>query len=311
MMEEKKRRISAVLTDGRKKEPRRLWAITQEQNKAVFFLYDPTTRLREAYSHSTIVDFTSSFIEVENMLYISGGDYVAHRGSRLLHTFDLKADTAEAVVKRKADMLFSKFCHSTANLLNSWLYSIGGKVREGYLNCCEKYSIRDDRWERLPDLLVPRSTFGLMLQNLRFFYVVGGWTTQDKATAIERLDVLDESLGWIVMPILENSQFRSMAGAATFQNCESGILICGGNERGQDQSVYQYFPLDRTIILKHEDQLTPEGFFVMKSLIFDHCAYTIEYQGGNLLRYDLWRGRWTRIKCSSPLEPTFPQLRTK
>ena len=69
-----------------------------------------------------------------------------------------------------------------------------GSLNDEYYNKCELYSLDEDRWSELPDLLTGRYQHSMTAMNQRFLYVYGGeefYTGDGQTNSIERLDLLN------------------------------------------------------------------------------------------------------------------------
>lgn len=51
----------------------------------------------------------------------------------------------------KASLIQSRYTHVLAHL-GSYVYAIGGRSINGVLDCCERYSITLNRWEKIAKL---------------------------------------------------------------------------------------------------------------------------------------------------------------
>ena len=98
--------------------------------------------------------------------------------------------------------------------LNSTLLAVGG-LNEVFLNTCELYSVRSNKWGELPPLHTPRKMPGsILLKSMKAFCFLGNASGSKLSftSSIERLQIGCES-SWSVLPITKktNNSFNLVA----------------------------------------------------------------------------------------------------
>jgi len=81
------------------------------------------------------------------------------------------------------------------------IYSIGG-YRQGFLSDCQKYSIKLDKWEKLPNLNQEKNNLASPVLNENHIYAIGGNDYYNKPVCfVERLGInKDKKWKLIEMP---------------------------------------------------------------------------------------------------------------
>jgi hypothetical protein len=103
----------------------------------------------------------------EEMDSISIGNRIFIMGKMGTTTDVYEADIPNHKLIPKAPMLCKKDQHTLCEL-NNFVYSIGGLTGCEPLTDCEKYSVKDDKWEQLPDLNMGRACCAAFIFNSSF-----------------------------------------------------------------------------------------------------------------------------------------------
>jgi len=73
----------------------------------------------------------------------------------------------------KAPMLAKKYAHSLCDHLNM-IYATGGYNGSTWMKNCERYSVANNSWEKLPDMIVERVFHGSCIHNNQYLYTMYG-----------------------------------------------------------------------------------------------------------------------------------------
>jgi hypothetical protein len=160
-------------------------------------LYNPNRKIFESRKINTKAESKfrkflqfSVFINVENLLYISGGKKKTGKCSTEFYHFNPENN----FLTKLPSMLKERCSHSMAyinpgsNNINGQIFAIGGYGN----NTCERYLTFDKKWDMLPDLnSKERQVPTLFVHNNQFLICIFGYVNNylEKEDCLERLDL--------------------------------------------------------------------------------------------------------------------------
>lgn len=133
-------------------------------------------------------------------------------------------------LKAKASSL--KYGHSLVYAENGCIYAIGGlesPTAETYTTRCERYIIKEDKWERIKDCIYGVSNPGICSFDEKFLYKFGGFSEQfgETSNKVERYNIEQDE--WIEMPFILNNNIVSLhAKCLPIQINTGHFIIIGG-----------------------------------------------------------------------------------
>ena len=127
----------------------------------------------------------------------------------------------------KASMIIGKMRHRFIHVNVNYIYSVGGRQSGNkYLNDCEIYDIRKDKWELGPKLNeIKMSVSGCYLNEI--VYVFGGSKGTTNISSIETLKVQNGPSKWNFLKISNNTKIGK-SDMGCFPLSETQILLFGG-----------------------------------------------------------------------------------
>eukprot|EP01022_Parablepharisma_sp_SALTPOND_P012725 TRINITY_DN16482_c0_g1_i2.p1 TRINITY_DN16482_c0_g1~~TRINITY_DN16482_c0_g1_i2.p1 ORF type:complete len:330 (-),score=7.43 TRINITY_DN16482_c0_g1_i2:64-975(-) len=234
-------------------------------------------------------------IQVNNLAYITGGGM--RTAPALPSTFVLNLDTLH--LEQKHDMLFAKYCHNSALVMNTWIYSVGGKTTLNSLDITEKYSIQNDAWKLMKPLNERKYCVGISTFNERYIYTFGGMLDEGKSRIIERFDACDEENGWKIIEYEAiGCEFTTRGGGGVIQRTDTTVLIFGGRANLDTDEVFEFFGPRRKIWQTPERLKRKSSFYCTKSMVRGRKVTTVDFTCGSIHEYDLWRHEWTMYDVS-------------
>lgn len=200
-------------------------------------------------SYVSVVHFSNlpqnvSIAQAQNGIYIIGGnaggwELEHYTTTYLYYSLD---DNAKNSLIQKATLKEARAWHSVFTVLDSYIYAVGGYNNiSGTLNSCERYEVKRDKWTIIPPLLCKRWSASLTCFNERFLYVFYGMTQKILCKSIEKLDLLETDMGWVLIYEPEIGIERARRRHASFQVSSKEILVFGGDTGKQMEKISLLF----------------------------------------------------------------------
>eukprot|EP00826_Nyctotherus_ovalis_P036038 TRINITY_DN3158_c0_g1_i7.p1 TRINITY_DN3158_c0_g1~~TRINITY_DN3158_c0_g1_i7.p1 ORF type:complete len:240 (+),score=10.76 TRINITY_DN3158_c0_g1_i7:89-808(+) len=124
-------------------------------------------------------------------------------------------------------MKYSKCLHRAQKINDKVFATIGG-YHNDHLAYCEEYSIENDAWKTLPELIRKRASPGSVFLSNRFLYAIGGYECKN---TIEMLDFNEKKL-WSDVDF-RNNRMSFETSVVAMPISDSEILILSANEKMQ------------------------------------------------------------------------------
>ena len=127
-------------------------------NNKKYFLFNDEFRISNTYG---------------DLIYISGGISNINNTKKILNTLH-EYSLTEKTLKEKQHMKIGRICHGLI-LINDILYICGGVDQNlNTLNSCEKYIIKENKWENIASMKEPLSEINLVQIDDKTFASFGG-----------------------------------------------------------------------------------------------------------------------------------------
>ena len=127
-------------------------------NNKKYFLFNDEFRISNTYG---------------DLIYISGGISNINNTKKILNTLH-EYSLTEKTLKEKQHMKIGRICHGII-LINDILYICGGVDQNlNTLNSCEKYIIKENKWENIASMKEPLSKINLVQIDDKTFASFGG-----------------------------------------------------------------------------------------------------------------------------------------
>ncbi|MCQ2818067.1 MAG: hypothetical protein MJ252_12445 [archaeon] len=200
------------------------------QNCKSIFAFNPFYTDAEEIEVDFDVKFPSfhSYINVSPYVYLSGGKYEEESSPSSIRFYryrriDKKQFSREALTP----MNEARKYHATVYIpYSNEICAIGGTK----IKSCEKYSIDNNEWSELPNLLSSRERASCCVYNENMLYVFFGFDRSKShyITTIEKLN-LKEPNQWESISVPGNQNFlKKQSFGLTFNEDKTGIIIIGG-----------------------------------------------------------------------------------
>ncbi len=148
--------------------------------------------------------------------------------------FEVDISQEPMLVVKKADMLFNKERQAFADVNGEFVYSLGGREDDVTVGKCECFDIKKNCWRIVPALVYPVRNQGVMIADRHTLYCYGGITNENVALNVcQKLDTLDESSGWSIIPLQFEGGCEEKARlyfAGTIELSPGKCLILGGRD---------------------------------------------------------------------------------
>jgi hypothetical protein len=226
----------------------------------------------------------SVYINVDNLLYISGGKTKKGVNSNDFYSFN--ALTNE--LNRLPNMLKERCSHSMV-ATTSHIYAIGGYSN----NTTERYCLKTNIWTRLPDLNYrERQVPTLFLYNNFIVCIFGYINNVDmNENYYERLNT-DDCAKWEM--ILLNSNLNRLDtkifNVGVISISSNQFLICGGEQyKGEETDNVYLLDMENSSISAYSLKMPGKCSFIDKNFIkysSDRCAQ-YEMKRNNLIIFDI------------------------
>lgn len=210
--------------------PDRVLPVINEEQKTLSLyslLFDKTTSINLNFG-AEIPYSPSILITPESIIYLSGGvlsnGTLTNKTYHFLTNKDSLGDLSNMIVKKVGHSL----CFVNVQGAGGYIYSIGGRTNDGVrTKICEKYSILDNKWEKIALMNSARSRPAVAPYNDNAIYAFYG-TGSDmlNVTTCERYDI---NLNvWKNIEISNDFSGFEVSYAGAVQINEDQILVFGG-----------------------------------------------------------------------------------
>ena len=150
-------------------------------------------QIKERKSECRVVKFPNGFpmfsriaITYDGRVFLTGG-FFKELSLFLRTTYEYIEK--ENKMKRRANMSLRRSDHSVV-YNKGYIYAVGAFIDGKFSNSVERYDIKNNLWEELDSMHIPRSGVGLCVFNSNFIFAFGGRNSNNyHMTAIESYDI--------------------------------------------------------------------------------------------------------------------------
>ena len=251
-----------------------------------------------------VLMFDQESILIQYVIYIMGGLTFMNSGTVAqsfaeLYSYDIRTNGALVTLKP----MLTKACANALCTTNDiMVYTVGGKNEGGYLNVCEKYSIKDNTWISLKPISAPRANVSLGVLDCTFIYAIGGYNGTFFDT-IECLDTKNDTDPWTTIAVTAvlnaGRKFNPRNSMAVVQNpFTSDLLIFGGcSALGITSDTYVFNLKEKKITLESLKLQKSAVFLQRRPILYKDCYYLFEYgRSAGLYVYSLAKKTLERIE---------------
>jgi len=269
--------------------PQFVYTFDNENNKLLLYdMQKRTTQIMDFGTHFHIPFHYSSAI-LDNKIYFAGGDDDGYRKD----CYELSI--TKKYIQKLYDLNIERRNHGLCALnIARILYCVGGyNKRHGTLNSVEKYEFSRPRWVIVSSLNEKRQWPGVCQFNNRLIYAFGG----SNSNSIEKLDILNEELGWQIVILNENKDYvwTGRFACAAVQVGVEEILIFGGCEQTDLDSAVLYNPV-KEIIVKSDNLPIPSLFCQFSPAITPQHVGIIGWRNEEMYLYSIKKHKWETIE---------------
>ena len=230
---------------------------------------------------------------IRDSIFICGGSSQEILALRSTFTFEMQ--TLE-FIQRKS-MLNGRCKHALAVVGTSRIYSIGGARGKIAIRECIKYDFDSDLWGQAPYLNYENCAMSAFTYRNRFIYTIGGInnSTSGFGSEMERLDIMNESLGWQRIDFRTNG-WTSRYGMNVCQLSEQYFLVFGGANISYQNHCF-LFDTENDSLLFISRMLQGAKFELQQPMpvLFNDSVYAIDEEK-NLHIFNIKNNSWSLFK---------------
>ena len=281
-----------------------IYIIPNKSNLIV--VYDPVSKKRTISTMDGLLKarhFDS--VLIKNSVYISGGnDEESKSLLRDLYEYELLENGNQ--LHKKADMLKGRFGHKMINVIESFIYCLGGIITSflgtKYTNHCEKYDRVYDRWVEVKPLHENKGYMSACHFRERFIYVFGGFNddvASESSSSVEFFDTMIESEGWKLVKIANvQKKWQPISQAGVVQLGKQRLLLFGGRSHKSTFSAdcFLYDIKDNTMKQLECKLAHPTSFYQRTIVSFKDELYAFDATDNNLHIFDPVAIKWRHVK---------------
>ena len=232
---------------------------------------------------------------IKDSIFICGGSSNDTLSFKSTFTFELS--TLEFVQRKQ--MINGKYKHSLALISPKLVYAIGGARNKIAIKECSKYNLETDLWDNAPQLNDEACMTSAFTFKNHIIYIVGGMTNAviGFVSAIEKLDILNESKGWIKVDFKTNGWSARYA-MNSCQLSEQYFLVFGGSNIVYQNHCYLYDAEGDTLMFI--SRMVQSAKFETQSpspIIYKDIVYSIDDER-NLHMFNVRSNFWSIMKWS-------------
>ena len=183
----------------------------------------------------------SVFININNILYISGGKDKEEKCISDFYSYDYYTNRLESLSNMLSERCSHSMIYLNNKIINNEIFVIGGYNN----NTCERYNVKKNEWNWLPKLNEKeRQVSTLFVFNEKILFTIFGFINENKETFVEKLDLEKLNL-WEKIEIKINSDKilldKFNVGIIPLDNINGNYLLVGGEscKKGECDDVYK------------------------------------------------------------------------
>ena len=211
-----------------------------------------------------IPDYHNSLITPDGEIYLTGGQDPKDLNKKFREVYAVSF--AKKTLIQKSSMITPRDSHALC-YFKGHLYVIGGitinsQGKKTVTNKCEKYNIKDNKWQEIADLTLPVCNHSATVFQNKYIFCFGGRLLPNKlSNNILRYSLdKDEWLKIEVRPQIQTQNKLSLTSQATcYQINEGQIFIFGGYQADRNISsqsfLFEYCAASNDVELKPKSSL--------------------------------------------------------
>lgn len=207
---------------------------------------------------STIPKYSHA-LKVGDNIYINGG--IGDDSNVITDNGVIETLKDLTYIQKLASMTVAKAYHTQVELSDNEIVSIGGVDNKYTIDDCEKYSIKENVWEKMPSLQEKKKYVSATVwtgRDSKAIYVFGGVIGKECVNSIECLKVFPTLASeWDYIEISTTTYPESYC-SGVFATKDS-ILLFGGSGN-VEKNIYKFDILKRSITLCHNKLPVPGSF---------------------------------------------------
>ena len=232
---------------------------------------------------------------IRDAIFLCGGSSQEILTLRSTFTFEMQS---LEFIQRKS-MLNGRCKHALAVVGHSRVYALGGVRGKVAIRECIKYDFDSDVWGQAPYLNYENCSMSAFTYKNRFVYIIGGINNTITAfsSQIERLDIMNESIGWQRIDFRTNG-WTSRYGMNACQLSDQYFLIFGGANITYQNHCFLY-DADNDSLLFISRMLQGAKFELQQNMpiIYNDSVYAIDEEK-NMHIFHIKNNTWTLYKWS-------------
>ena len=138
-----------------------------------------------------VTTYGCTITQIGNRIFLSGGD------EPVVNTLNEYIEESQTLIARE-HMNYSKCEHKAEPISFSDFVTVGGNDGNSSISYCEQYSLKHNKWLKMPSLNRSRRFPATAFLNNKYLYAIGGIGSNNE---IEMLD-LGEWLNWVTINLL-------------------------------------------------------------------------------------------------------------
>jgi len=262
----------------------------------------PLTKTYSTLKPSFKIPTNCSTIEIEDSLYVIGGDREGLFGLKVFLNTVYKVKLDGSVKSLKA---FKKPRRRVAvtPINNKEIYIMGGdtfterkSTLAQFFDTCEMLNIATNKWSARPKITKARVNIGAGTFNNRFIYLFGGYNEEEKdMDLIERLDTVDPKF-WEVIKLEDDLHWNPIQTVGVIQINPREVLVFGGVKKGNPVDKCLIFKVNEKKFEKAENMKEADSLLQQHPKVIFNVVYAFGCHNGNLHIFDIKKGKWDLIK---------------
>jgi hypothetical protein len=224
----------------------------------------------------------SVYINVDNLLYISGGK--TKKGVSSSDFYSFNSITYE--LNRLPNMLKERCSHSMV-ATSTHVYAVGGYSN----NTSERYCLKDKNWTKLPDLNFKERQVSTLFLYDKFIVCIFGYINNvdiNEDYYFERLNT-EDCLRWEKIKLINNLMLdTTIFNVGVIQLSTNQFLICGGEQyRGEETDHVYLLDMGNNSLGLNGLKLPVKCSFIDKNFVkYSNKFAQYEMKRNNLLIFD-------------------------
>ena len=258
-----------------------------ERKSNTISLYNVKQNVFNSFNISETINGSAETIECNKHIYAIGGNLVST-------VIDINTSHKTSTIA--ADMLEPRFLHGLT-IYKRAIYSIGGSkgdYKANVISACEKYSISQNKWEKIPNLQINRSLCATFCIKSHIYSAGGSNSESMDLSSIERMN-LNTNIKWEVLRTNGSIPPNRCLHGIAISNSEA--IIFGGQMTktdGSEQFTYSLKEVGDSAVVAKKclENLGLWCWSTCSPMKVDGIVYEVECYERNLYCYSIAANKW-------------------